>query len=285
MEVTCINMEYQERLECAKDTLEKAEYVVIGGGAGLSDAAGLRFIGERFDNNFKPFIEKYDFTDMYTSSFYAFKTIEERWAYWAKHISLNRYETPATKLYLDLLELVQRKNYFVITTNVDHQFFKAGFPVDKVFAVQGDYGFFQCGRACHNQLYYNESVVQAMLSQTKDCKVPSALVPYCPVCGGPMDVNLRKDANFVQDAAWYVASENYTSFLAKISESNVVFLELGVGFNTPGIIRFPFEQMTHQNPKATLIRINLQYAQGAEENKNRTIAFNESMIMVLGALC
>ena len=170
--------------------------------------------------------------DMYTSSFYPFRTEEERLAYWAKHISVNRYDTPATQLYLDLLQLAKRRKYFVITTNVEHQFFKAGFPAEKFFAVQGDYGFFQCAKGCHNKLYYNESLVKDMIAQTVDCKIPAELVPHCPVCGGPMDVNIRKDNYFVEDEAWYDASNRYTAFVQETIGKRIVYLELGVGFNT-----------------------------------------------------
>ncbi|WP_094606016.1 Protein ADP-ribosyltransferase [Sporomusa silvacetica DSM 10669] len=277
-------MDYKERIERAKAVLDSAEYLVIGGGAGISDAAGLHFSGKRFTDNFRPFIERYDFEDLYTSSFYSFKTEEERWAYWAKHISLNRYETPATELYLDLFKLAKRKNYFVITTNVDHQFYKAGFPAEKIFAVQGDYGFFQCAKGCHNKLYYNEDIVKEMIAQTADCKIPAELVPKCPVCDGLMEVNLRKDNYFVQDEAWYAASDCYTAFVQAIVDKRVVFLELGVGFNTPGIIRFPFEQMTYQNPNATLIRVNSHHPQGAKENIRQTISFSEDMAKMLAAL-
>ncbi|MBP2663048.1 MAG: Sir2 silent information regulator family NAD-dependent deacetylase [Firmicutes bacterium] len=222
--------------------------------------------------------------DMYTSSFYPFKTEEERWAYWAEHISLNRYDTPATQLYLDLFKLAKRKTYFVITTNVDHQFYKAGFPVEKIFAVQGDYGFFQCAKGCHSKLYYNEDIVKDMLAQTVECKIPMKLVPHCPVCGGLMDVNLRKDNYFVEDEAWYAASNRYTAFVRETTDKQVVYLELGVGFNTPGIIRLPFEQMIYQNPNAILIRINSHQPHGAKENSSKTISFSEDMTKVLAAL-
>jgi NAD-dependent SIR2 family protein deacetylase len=183
---------YQASIERAKKTLEDAEYVLLAGGAGLSAAAGITYSGKRFTDNFGSFIKKYGFTDLYTSSFYPFETEEEKWAYWAKHISLNRYEIGATQLYIDLCNLVKDKNYFVISTNVESQFVKAGFPTDKVFEIQGDYSFLQCEKGCHDKLYYNESLVKEMIEKTVDCKIPPNLVPKCPVCGGNMDVNLRK---------------------------------------------------------------------------------------------
>jgi NAD-dependent SIR2 family protein deacetylase len=277
-------MDFTERIKQAQEAINFAEYLIIGGGAGLSAAAGLHYSGKRFTDNFGPFIDKYGMEDMYTSSFYPFRTEKERWAYWAKHISLNRYETPATQLYLDLFTLAKRKNYFVITTNVDHQFYKAGFPAEGIFAVQGDYGFLQCAKGCYNKLYYNESIVKDMLLQTFDCTIPSELVPYCPACGGQMDVNLRKDQYFVEDEAWYAASGQYNAFVQDSAGKYVVYLELGVGFNTPGIIRYPFEQMTYQNPNATLIRVNTNHLYGAKENADKTISFREDMENVIKTL-
>jgi NAD-dependent SIR2 family protein deacetylase len=269
--------DYEKRIERAKHVLNEAEYLLIGGGAGLSDAAGIKYSGGRFRDNFAPFIAKYGLQDMYSSGFYPFQTQEERWAYWARHIRLNRYDAPATNLYKDLLLLVKGKHYFVLTTNADHQFCKAGFPKEKVFAVQGNYGLLQCTRACHDRLYDNEPQVYEMTDHTADCKIPTRLVPKCPVCGGEMDVNLRKDSYFVQDENWYNAERKYEDFLSSCDNEKVVYLELGVGFNTPGIIRYPFERLTYTNKHATLIRANRDYPQGAKENIERTVAFTEDM--------
>jgi NAD-dependent SIR2 family protein deacetylase len=279
-----MNNGYSQRIEKAKNAITNADFVIVGGGAGLSDAAGLKYSGKRFTDNFQPFIYKYHFTDLYTSSFYPFKTEEERWAYWAKHISLNRYETPATQLYNDIFKLVKPKNYFVITTNVESQFYKAGFLPEKTFAVQGDYGFFQCSNACHNKLYYNEELITEMLTHTIDCIIPSSLVPYCPVCGVPMDVNLRKDNSFVEDENWDKANERYNDFVKSTVNKKLVLIELGVGFNTPGIIRYPFEQITFQNKQATLIQINAQHAFGVDENSAKTILFSEDMSSTINDL-
>ena len=164
---------------------------------------------------------------MYSSGFYPFRTQEERWAYWAKHISLNRYETGATKLYMDLYQLVKDKNYFVITTNVESQFEKAGFSFDKVFEVQGNYGYLQCAKGCHDKLYDNESLVKEMVEKTVDCKIPSELVPKCPICGGKMDPNLRINEYFVQDAKWYELNKSYNEFLKESDGKKIVYLELG----------------------------------------------------------
>jgi NAD-dependent SIR2 family protein deacetylase len=269
--------EYQTRLEKARTALNNADYILLGAGAGLSAAAGLDYAGQRFTDNFADFIEKYGLTDMYTATFYPFPTPEESWAHWARHIEVNRFAQPALPLYKDLLRLVQSKEFFVLTTNVEAQFAKAGFPVEKIFATQGDYAYLQCAKGCHEQLYDNEELIKAMLAHTRDCKIPSSLVPKCPICGGPMAVNLRKDDRFVQDEAWYMASGRYTAFLQKAAAKRIVFLELGVGFNTPGIIRYPFEQMTYRNEQATLIRLNRDYPAGLKENMLRTIAFDEDM--------
>ncbi|MEH7521174.1 Sir2 silent information regulator family NAD-dependent deacetylase [Priestia megaterium] len=275
---------YQTRIKKAKKAIEEAKYVLLGGGAGLSAAAGITYSGKRFTENFVPFIEKYGFTDLYSSSFYPFKTQEERWAYWAKHISLNRYEIGATKLYMDLFQLVKDKNYFVISTNVESQFEKAGFPSNKVFEIQGDYSYLQCEKGCHNKLYYNESLVKKMIDKNVDCKIPWYLVPKCPVCGGEMDVNLRKNQYFVQDEKWHESDKLYKEFVKNLEGEKVTYIELGVGFNTPGIIRYPFEGATYRNENATLIRLNRDDPDGFTENENKTIGFTEDMQKIVADL-
>lgn len=277
---------YGQRVRSALAALEDAEYILIGGGSGLSAAAGLDYSGPRFTENFADFIEKYGLTDMYSASFYPFPTQEELWAHWARHIAVNRFDQGATELYQRLLELVDGmgKEYFVITTNVESQFEKAGFPRSRIFEVQGNYAYLQCAAGCHDRLYYDEEIVRRMLARTRDCRIPSELIPTCPVCGGPMDVNLRKDGNFVQDDAWYEAEGHYRAFLRRAAKGRLVLLELGVGFNTPGIIRYPFEQLTYQNPQATLIRVNRDYPQAMRENCARTIPFDEDMGDVVSAL-
>ncbi|WP_026567371.1 Sir2 silent information regulator family NAD-dependent deacetylase [Bacillus sp. UNC41MFS5] len=275
---------YQSRIEKAKKAIVEAEYILLGGGAGLSAAAGITYSGKRFIDNFGPFIEKYGFSDLYTSGFYPFETEEEKWAYWAKHINLNRYEIGATKLYIDLFNLVNDKNYFVISTNVESQFEKAGFPPNKVFEIQGDYSFLQCEKGCHDMLYNNELLVKEMIEKTVDCKIPPSLVPRCPVCGGNMDVNLRKDQYFVQDEKWYKSDKLYRNFLQNSEGKRIVYMELGVGFNTPGIIRYPFEQMTYHNERATLVRLNKDQPEGFVETVDQTIAFTENMQDVVSAL-
>ena len=275
-----IRESYSCRLAELRHALDQAEYVVIGAGAGLSAAAGLEYSGHRFMDNFKDFIARHGFTDMYTSSFYHFKTEEERWAYWARHIRLNRYDEAGTKLYRMLLRVVEQKKWFVITTNVDGQFEKAGFNRERIFAVQGDYAYLQCAEACHDRLYYDKSLVYEMSRQTENCRIPSSLVPRCPVCGGLMEVNLRKDNNFVQDAHWHECHKRYQDFMQKACRHKTLFLELGVGYNTPAIIRFPFERLASGADNITLVRINRDYAE-KQASVSSFIPFRENMNRII----
>lgn len=267
-------------METIKQLLREAELVLIGGGAGLSAAAGLVYSGRRFAENFAPFIQKYHLSDMYSAGFYPFDTEEEKWAYWAKHILLNRYGAPAP-LYRQLYQLVQDKNYFVITTNVDAQFQKSGFSPNRIFAVQGDYGLLQCATGCHDTLYENETLVKQMVAQTDDCAIPTHLVPVCPVCGGRMDVHIRRDAYFVQNRAWYLANDHFARFVAGLEGKKAVLLELGVGFHTPVIIRYPFEQIAEQNQQAVLVRVNKEPAAGSKHTRY----VQQDIAEVIQALC
>lgn len=275
-----MNASYEERIERARRTISDADCIIIGGGAGLSAAAGHDYGGERFENNFADFIKKYGVEDMYSATFYPFKTQEEKWAYWSRHILLNRFG-PSEKLYEQLFALVKDRDYFVVTTNVDGLFQKAGFDGERIFAVQGDYGKIQCAKACHDRLYDDEKLVKQMVAEQKDCKIPRYLVPKCPVCGGKMEVNVRKDMFFVQDENWYRANGNYGKFLDGAEGKKVALLELGVGFNTPSIIRFPFERMTYSQKSTTLIRVNSDYPDPIEENTAKTISFSESAAKVI----
>lgn len=246
-----------KRITKISNLIKESDYILIGAGSGLSTAAGIEYFGERFYKNFVYFIKKYHFTDMYSSAFYDFKTQEEKWAYFAKHIYLNNVGMEATDTYKKLLKLVKNKEYFVLTTNVDDQFEKAGFDKKRIFATQGSYRYIQCSQACHNKLYDDSDLVKEMIAKTnEDLKIPTKLVPKCPICGENMDVNLRKDAYFVQDEHWYEQDEKYGEFLDKAKDKKVVLLEFGVGFNTPGIIRFPFEKMTFENENWNLVRFN-----------------------------
>lgn len=277
-------MEYKFKILKAKETLKNADYVIIGAGSGLSAAAGLLYSGKKFENDFKDFIKKYNFNDLYSASFYPFKTQEEKWAFFAKMINLNRYNEKPLKLYQMLYEIIKKKDYFVLSTNVDGQFYNSGFDIKKVFEVQGDYAYLQCQNACHDKLYYNKEIVKKWIDSTKNCKIPLNLVKKCPVCGGNMEMNLRKDENFVQDKNWYKQYDRYKKFLSKIKNKKVVLLEIGVGFNTPGIIRIPFEKMVYDNENINLIRINKDYAFSMLDIKDKTIFFSEDTKKVINDL-
>ena len=236
--------------------IEEAEAVVVGAGSGMSAAAGLTYTGRRFREKFGDFIEHYGMTDMYSAGFYPFPTQEEKWAYWSRHIYCNRYDVQAGKPYLDLYQLVKDRNYFILTTNVDHQFQLHGFAKERLFYTQGDYGLFQCSRNCHAKTYDNEKVIRQMVMQQKKRCIPKELIPYCPYCHAPMTVNLRCDANFCEDAGWHAAQKRYQQFLKQHKDDHIVYLELGVGNNTPGIIKYPFWQFVHENPQAYYVIIN-----------------------------
>ncbi len=251
--------------------LEAADAVVVGAGAGLSASAGLTYAGERFEAHFADFIEAYHFRDMYAAGFYPYPTPEERWAYWSRHIYYNRYDLSPGRPYRDLLALIGEKDYFVLTTNVDHQFQLAGFDKARLFYTQGDYGLWQCSRPCHAKTYDNEDAVRRMLAEQKERRIPTALIPRCPVCGAPMSMNLRCDGTFVEDEGWHAARTRYEGFLLRHQNSRVLFLELGVGGNTPGIIKYPFRRMTAANPQAVYACVNLDGEVCPEEIKPRSI--------------
>lgn len=276
--------EILEKAKIVKDLIKNADYFLIGAGAGLSTSAGLEYSGKRFEDNFKEFIEKYHLNDMYTAGFYDFKSEEEKWAFWAKKIYINDTEINATKLYKDILELFRNKKYFVITTNVDDQFYKAGFDKENIFAAQGSFRYIQCSRACHNKLYDAKDLVKEMIEKTKNCKIPTELVPICPVCGEKMSVNVRTDANFIQDDNWYRQDRKYSDFLDNTKNKNVLLIELGVGFNTPGIIRIPFEQMTYQNSNWKLVRINKDNCTTFFDIKNKSILIQSDIDKIIKLL-
>lgn len=264
--------------------IKNAEAVIIGAGAGMSSSAGFTYDGERFEKNFSDFRRKYGFTDMYSGGFYPYATPEEYWAWWSKHIMLNRYDVPAGKPYTDLLQIMNGRDYFVITTNVDHQFRLAGFGKERLFYTQGDYGLWQCSKPCHNKTYDNEAAVRRMAAEQKDLKIPSKLIPKCPVCGAPMTMNLRCDDSFVQDDGWHAAAERYADFLHRHKNRHILFLELGVGMNTPAIIKYPFRQMTAANSQAVYACINLGQAVCPPEIAERSVCISSDISEVLEAL-
>ena len=276
--------DYSAEIDRLKNEIETADAIVIGAGAGLSTAAGFTYSGKRLQKYFGDFVEKYGFRDMYSGGFYPFETSEEMWAYWSRYIYINRYMDVDNGTYKRLFELVKGKDYFVLTTNVDHQFQKAGFDKSRLFYTQGDYGLWQCSEPCHQKTYDNEETVRKMFEQQKNMRVPSELVPKCPVCGKPMSMNLRADDTFVEDDGWHRAAERYDEFLRRHEGLHILFLELGVGMNTPVIIKYPFWKMTYANPKAVYACVNYGEAYAPDEIAERSICFNGDIRDVLNAL-
>ena len=271
-------------IEKLRKTLREADAVVVGAGAGLSTAAGFTYSGERFQQHFADFINKYGFTDMYSAGFYPFPTEEEKWAYWSRHIYYNRYVPVPKPVYEKLLKLLKDKDYFVITTNVDHQFQKAGFDKQRLFYTQGDYGLFQCAKPCHPKTYDNEEVVKRMIAEQMDMRIPTELVPRCPVCGGRMEVNLRSDETFVEDEGWHAASERYADFIRRHLNGKILFLDLGSGGNTPIVFKIPFIQWTMQNPNAVYATVNLGEAFTVDQIRDRSIVIDGDIGEVLELL-
>ena len=275
---------YSEQIGKVRQALHEADAVVIGAGAGLSTSAGLTYSGPRFREHFGDFIQKYKIQDMYSGGFYPFETLEEHWAWWSRQIMINRYEKAPKPVYDELLKLVHDKDYFVLTTNVDHQFQLAGFDKERLFYTQGDYGLWQCSEPCCQKTWDNEETVRRMVAEQRDMRVPTELVPHCPVCGKPMTMNLRCDNTFVQDKGWYDAYSRYEDFLRRHEGANVVYLELGVGGNTPVIIKYPFWKMTYQNAKAVYVCINLSESCCPKEIQERSICINRDVGVVLHEL-
>ncbi len=273
--------DYSDKLERLKKEIETADAIVIGAGAGLSTAAGFTYSGERLQRYFSDFVEKYDFSDMYSGGFYPFSTPEEQWAYWSRYIYINRYMDVDNGTYRLLFELMKDKDYFVITTNVDHQFQKAGFDKHRLFYTQGDYGLWQCSVPCHQKTYDNEETVKAMFEQQKNMRVPSELIPHCPVCGKPMSMNLRADDTFVEDDGWHMAAERYNEFLRRHKGLHILFLELGVGMNTPAIIKYPFWKMTYANPNAVYACLNFGEAYVPDEISQKSICIDGDIHKIL----
>lgn len=273
-----------EQLERLQTALRDCDSVVIGAGAGLSTSAGFIYTGERFEKYFSDFAEKYGIQDMYSGGFYPFVTPEEHWAYWSRYIYINRYIDAPKPVYNDLLKLVQDKDYFVITTNVDHCVQKAGFDKKRLFYTQGDYGLFQCSEPCCQETFDNEEVIREMVKRQEDMKIPTELLPTCPHCGKPLTMNLRSDDTFVEDKGWHRAAERYENFFRTRAGQKILFLELGVGYNTPVIIKYPFWQMTAKNPNATYICINQGQAVCPQEIELQSVCINADIGQVLQSL-
>lgn len=266
--------------------IDQADAVLVGAGAGLSTACGPEFAyaGERFERIFGDFGRRYGYADMYSGGFYPYATPEERWAFWSRNVWYNRYACPVGGPYKDLLDIVHDKDYFVLTTNVDHQFQRAGFDKQRLFYTQGDYGLFQCSEPCHQRTYDNHDAIKAMVEQQRDMRIPSELVPTCPVCGKPMSMNLRADNTFVQDEGWYEANRRYQEFVRDHQGQKVVYLEIGVGGNTPAIIKYPFWQMAANNPQGFYAQINYGEVIAPTVIADRTLLLDADAAQVLAAV-
>ncbi len=267
-----------------RSALSNADSVVVGAGAGLSTSAGFVYGGERFRAHFADFEAKYGFHDMYSGGFYPYGTPEEFWCYWSRYIFINRYEDPPKPVYSELLSLIRDKDYFVITTNVDHCFQKAGFDKSRLFYTQGDYGLFQCSVPCCRKTFDNEDAIRKMISAERDMRIPTKLLPVCPNCGRPLTMNLRSDDRFVEDDGWRAAAGRYTEFIKSHRGGRVLFLELGVGYNTPGIIKYPFCRLTAENPNAVYVCINLGESSAPEQIADRSIILNADIGEILDML-
>ncbi len=286
-------------IERLRQALAIADTVIIGAGSGLSTSAGFTYTGPRFERYFSDFARAYGFSDMYSGGFYPYQTLEEFWAYWSRYIYINRYMAPPRPVYARLFELVRNRNYFVLTTNVDHCFQKAGFDKRRLFYTQGDYGLFQCSVPCSRETYDNGYEIRSMVRAqgfeigpdgdlilpagvTPKRSIPTELIPRCPHCGQPMTTNLRADDRFVEDEGWQLAAARYEAFLQ--AQSSVLFLELGVGYNTPGIIKVPFWRMTAENRASTYACVNLSEAEVPEAIRGQSICINADIGDVLEAL-
>ena len=275
---------FSKQIDKLQAALDASDAVVIGAGAGLSTAAGYTYSGERFEKLFGDFAARHGFTDMYSGGFYPYDSLEEHWAFWSRYIMCNRYDPIPTPLYEQLLNIVRGRDYFVLTTNVDHCFQRAGFDKQRLFYTQGDYGLFQCSKPCCQETWDNEELVRHMVAAQQDLHIPSALVPHCPHCGAPLTMNLRSDDTFVQDKGWYAAADRYQDFLRRHNNMRVLFLELGVGGNTPVIIKYPFWQMTAKNERAMYACVNLGEAVAPTEIANRSILIDAGAERVIEAL-
>lgn len=275
---------YSGKIEQLRGKIENTDTIVIGAGAGLSTSAGFTYSRERFQKYFNDFIEKYHFRNMYEGGFYSFDSLEEHWAYWSRYIYINRYMDAPKPVYENLYELVKDKDYFVLTTNVDHYFQKAGFAKERLFYTQGDYGLFQCQTSCKPYTYENEAQVKRMIEEQKNMRIPTELIPKCPICGKPMTMNLRADATFVQDEGWDIHASYYEKFLDTHKKNRILFLELGVGYNTPSIIKYPFWQMTARNRNAEYICINKGEVSVPTEIKDRSLGIDADIYSVVKEL-
>lgn len=270
-----------ELIKKLKSSIEKSDYILIGAGAGLSVSAGFSYDGERFDKYFSEYKDRYGLTDMYSAGFYNYPTLEDFWGYFSLLVYVNRYDIPADETHLNLLEIIKNKNYFVITTNVDGRFEEAKFDKEKLFKVQGDYSLFQCSVPCRQETFYNEKQIREMVKSRKDLKIAKELIPKCPHCGRNMSMNLRCDNTFVQDDNWYHSMDRYKKFLDEAENKNILFLELGVGYNTPAIIKYSFWDMALKNENSIYVSVNLNDSYAPDNLKERSICINDDISKVL----
>lgn len=277
-------MKFETEIKKLQEAIHTADAILIGAGAGLSTAAGLAYSGERFHRLFGDFEKKYGITDMYTGGFFPFPTEEERWAWWSRHIWYNRYMNAPKPVYQQLLSIVKDKDYFVLTTNVDHQFQRAGFDENRLFYTQGDYGLLQCTKPCCQKTWDNEEQVREMVEKQKDMRIPTELIPRCPNCGRLMTTNLRADDKFVEDEGWYEAAKRYDEFTKKVQGQKLLLLELGVGMNTPGIIKIPFLKIAMNDDKITYACIGLDDVWIPDETKDRSIGISADISDVISQI-
>ena len=275
---------FSTQVDKLRAALATADAVVVGAGAGLSTAAGYTYSGPRFSRLFGDFAARYGFSDMYSGGFYPYDTLEEHWAFWSRYVMCNRYDPIPGRVYQQLLDLLRGRDYFVLTTNVDHCFQRAGFDKQRLFYTQGDYGLFQCSRPCCQETWDNEDAIRTMVDQQSDLRIPSELVPHCPHCGAPATMNLRSDGTFVEDEGWHKAAARYSEFLRRHEGMRTLYLEIGVGGNTPGIIKYPFWQMTAANPRATYACVNLGEACAPRELERQSILIDASADEVIAQL-
>jgi len=273
--------DFDSEINKLKEVFQNADAIIVGAGAGLSSSAGYDFGGERLQKYFGDFVEKYGMKDMYTGCFADFETNEERWAYWSRWAWINRYEPIPKDTHKKLLKLLEEKDYFVLTTNIDHTFQRAGFSKEHLCYTQGDFGLFQCSKPCHTDTYDNYATLQKMVQKEKNMSVPTELIPHCPKCGREMDFNLFWDDTFVRDKGWHIAHKRYTDYIEQHKKGKVLYLELGVGFNSPGVIKVPFWNMAAENPDAVFASVNLTLPCYPEVLEHRSIVIQDDIDHVI----
>ena len=278
------------RIKQGKELIDEADAIVVGIGSGLSAAGGLNFTNEDLVKQFYPeyyelgFKCIFDIISLYWSMDRC--SPEQFWSFWARHIKEIRFDPPVTKPYEDLAKILKNKNYFVINTNVDGQYEKSDLDKERVFAPQGNYSLLQCSLPCSNDVYDDKEIIERMVKNMPDkFHIRTEDVPKCPHCGRFLIPNLRSGANFVEKPHIKKRKE-YQKFIEDNvkDDKKIVFLEIGVGFNSPGVIRTPFNYMTYEIPNAKLIRINLNDPNVPHEIKSKTIIIQDDIKKVLSIL-